>query len=235
MNLFSSLKTIANWTLDLIFPIACIYCGKDGLFLCSDCQGKLERLENQFCLVCKKHAPFGKTHPACASRNKLDGIVSALPYANPQTKKLISTFKYEFIFDLAKPLSQIIIEACNNQELGNYFSDFTIIPVPLHRKRRNWRGFNQAELLAQSLGSNLQIPLDTNLVQRSKFTKPQVNLSAEERQQNIADAFKIKNPVYGKYLLVDDVVTTGSTLNEIAKLLKKSGAQEVWAVTIAHG
>jgi competence protein ComFC len=235
MKTISNLKKLTTFFADLIFPISCLVCGTDGTFLCPNCQDQLARIDNQLCIVCKKAAPFGKTHIDCVSKNTLDGIVSGLKYANPQVKKVVGTFKYEFISDLATPLAKILVESCKNLELGNYFETFTIIPVPLHKKRLNWRGFNQAELLGKALADEMNIPLDSSLISRDKFTKPQIDLSAEDRKKNISNAFGMESEASGKYLIVDDVVTTGSTLNEIAKLLKRQGASEVWAITLAHG
>jgi ComF family protein len=235
MGLVKYLKTLGRHTADLVFPIYCVVCDSDGQFLCVSCETKLERLEKQLCIVCKKPAPYGKTHPDCVTTNTVDGTISGLSYTDPKTKKLIGTFKYQFIHDLAPALSRMIVEAINNQGLEGYFSEFAIIPVPLHKHRFNWRGFNQAELLAESLAKDLNIYMDIHMVSRTKFTEPQINLKAEKRKTNIENAFSLTGSATGKYLLVDDVVTTGSTLNEIAKLLKKNGALEVWSATIAHG
>ena len=116
--------------------------------------------------------------------------------------------------------------------------DFIVIPVPLHKRRFAWRGFNQAQLLSQDLAGKLGLALDQNLVLRVKNTKPQVDLNREQRKANISDAFALRPDSLvtdKKFLLIDDVVTSGSTMNEIAKLLKKNKAAEVWAAAVAHG
>lgn len=235
MDILDSIKTLGLKALDLVFPVSCVVCGKEGEFLCRNCKNKLTPLPHQLCIVCKKPSAFGKTHADCVTRNTVDGIISALSYTDPKTKKLIGTFKYEFIHDLAPPLARMIADAIFSQGINNYFENFTVIPVPLHKRRLNWRGFNQAELLSKSLSEILGISLDDQLVVRNKFTKPQIELSAHERKSNIENAFEIKKESTSKYLLVDDVVTTGSTINELAKILKKNKAAEVWAATIAHG
>jgi competence protein ComFC len=236
MVIHQKLKTLGSFIADLVFPIYCLSCSMEGTFLCENCSIKLPRVENQLCIACQKPSPFGKTHTECASRNKIDGIISALPYSDPKIAKIIETFKYQFISDLAPKLSQILVNQIKDSNLGGYFSDFTIVPVPLHRRRLGWRGFNQAELIAQALAADLKIPIATELVKRSRFTVPQTKLKREQRAENIRDAFETTgNSTQQKYLLVDDVITTGSTLNEIARILKKSGSPEVWAVTVAHG
>lgn len=236
MKLVQNIKTLGQALADLVFPVYCLVCKKEGEFLCDSCALKLPGLEKQLCLVCEKPAPYGKTHPECSSKNKIDGIISALPYRDPKVSELIETFKYQFIHDLSPRLADLLIAEIKKQSLEGYFSEFTIIPVPLHKHRLNWRGFNQSELIAEALAQKLDIPVDKTLVERIRHTKPQVKMDRAKRLENITGAFKLNSPqTTDKYLLVDDVVTTGATLNEIAKLLKKGGAPEVWAVTVAHG
>lgn len=236
MSLIGTLKTLGQNFIDLVFPVFCLSCGTEEKgYLCVACLPKLPKLEKQLCIRCQKAAPFGKTHPECVSRNTVDGIISALPYSDPLIRKIIEVFKYNFVSELAQPLSFLLHQEIKKQNLGDYFKEFTIVPVPLHPRRFNWRGFNQAELLAKELSANLKIAYEP-LAVRSKFTKPQTELKKDQRALNIQNAFGLDKPdIAGKYLLVDDVVTTGSTLNELAKLLKKSGASEVWALTVAHG
>ena len=239
MNLINSFKTLGLWFLDLLFPISCLVCGADGKFACDNCLIGLPKLQQQQCLVCQTPSPFGKTHLNCVSKNTVDGSIAALPYKNPQIHKIIETFKYNFISDLALPLSQMIVGEIAKQNLSDYFQDFTVVPVPLHPRRFNWRGFNQAELLSAQLAENLKLKVDSKLVTRQKFTKPQVKLDAAQRRQNMDNAFVI-NPDAAvgagkKILLVDDVVTSGSTANELAKLFKRNHAAEVWLLTAAHG
>jgi ComF family protein len=236
MSYLENIKKLAQAFLDLLFPISCLVCGADGIFLCEKCFENLPRLDKQECLVCQTPSPFGKTHHNCASKNKIDGILSALPYQNRSVKKIIETFKYNFVSELKVPLGRLIVKTIRQENLTEYFNEFTIIPVPLHPRRYNWRGFNQAQLLADELSEILRIPVDNQTVTRFKFTKPQTKLTHDERKKNIENAFAIAGLVADKkFLLVDDVVTTGSTLNEIAKILKSAQAAEVWAITAAHG
>jgi len=236
MDIIKPLKTLGTNLFDLVFPVACINCGREGSFLCSVCLPKLERLPNQWCVVCHKPAPYGKTHGDCVSRNTVDGSVSALNYKNPEVKRTIETFKYKFIETLSESLVARLAREIKTQGLDEYFQEFVLIPVPLHKKRFNWRGFNQSELLATSLSATLGIPINQDIIARIKNTKPQTKLTKEERKKNLNNAFSLNDESNnGKFLLVDDVVTSGSTINEMAKALKKAGAAEVWAVTVAHG
>lgn len=236
MNYLEQLKKLGQAILDLVFPISCLVCGADRTFLCEKCFSNLPRLDKQQCLACQTPAPFGKTHPDCATKNTIDGILSALPYQNRDVKKIIETFKYNFVSELKIPLGRTVIETIRKENLTEYFREFVIVPVPLHPRRYNWRGFNQAQLLADELSSILRIPVDNDTVTRFKFTKPQTKLTHDERKANIQNAFALNGLVADKkFLLVDDVVTTGSTLNEIARVLKHAQAKEVWAITAAHG
>lgn len=239
MGYLEGFKKLGHALLDLVFPITCLVCGRDGIYLCEKCLEKLPRLPHQFCIVCQQPAPFGKTHPDCRTKNTVDGSISSLPYKDPQISKIIETFKYNFVSDLAPILSNLMVEQIKAQGLADYFIDFELVPIPLHTRRFNWRGFNQAELLAQELAEQLNLKIINDLLIRKRFTKPQVKLTAEERKKNIDNAFAI-NPDASvgagkKILLVDDVVTSGSTANELAKLLKRSWVSEVWIVTAAHG
>ena len=236
MNYIKQLKRLGNAIIDLVFPISCLVCGTENTFLCDSCTAKLPRLEKQRCLVCQVAAPFGKTHPDCVTKNSVDGAVSALFYKDRNVQNIIQTFKYNFVSDLNTPLSALIIEAMEAQGLSDYFQEFIAVPVPLHPRRFNWRGFNQSELLAQSLAEKLNIHLDRQMIARNKYTQPQTRLTQHERRQNIAKAFTLTgNPINKKILLVDDLVTSGSTANEIAKLLKRENAAEIWIISAAHG
>lgn len=236
MNIGLQFKKLGQEFLDLVFPIYCLVCGRDGKYVCDDCKYKLPRLDKQQCLVCQSPSPYGKTHPECVTRNSVDGALSALTHKDKYVQKIIHVFKYNFVSDLANPLSELIAATIKNQGLEDYFNDFVIVPVPLHARRFNWRGFNQAALLAKSMGKQLGLKIDESVVSRQKFTQPQVKLNADERKKNLEGAFNLTgDPTNKKILLVDDVVTSGSTANELAKLLKRAHASEIWVVTAAHG
>lgn len=113
-----------------------------------------------------------------------------------------------------------------------------IVPVPLHRSRKAERGYNQAELLAKYLSSKLGIPLNSRNLIRTKATKIQNKLSRHEREQNLKDAFIIRQSNVFKdkrILLVDDIFTTGATVNECSRILMECGVKEVYVITIATG
>lgn len=229
-------KKTLEFILDLIFPVLCLNCGKEGDFLCAGCGQKLPHLVNQKCIVCALPSPFGKTHEHCRSQHTVDGMLVSLPYTDPLVKNLVATFKYKFIPPLADTLAIHALEEVRRQNLADYFSNFQIVPVPLHPRRLRWRTFNQAEMLSEIISKQLNIQVNSQLATRKKYTKPQARFKKHERTQNLANAFKLsEQSIDGRFLLVDDVITTGATVNELAKMLKKAGAKEVWALAAAHG
>ncbi len=147
-------------------------------------------------------------------------------------------FKYQpFVKDLAKTLASLIIIHFQLIEKGGNFSDFILIPVPLAKRKLKERGFNQAEEISKELSSFLAIPLISNCLIKTRETIPQVELATEARKENTKGAFLVKNKDLikeKKILLVDDIYTTGSTMEECARVLKTAGAKQAWGVVIAR-
>lgn len=224
--------------LDILFPKRCVSCGKFGAYFCPKCNAKIQYLENQFCPECTRPSIAGATHPSCQRKYTLDGILSAFYFSGP-AKAAIHKLKYKLISDLADELVEI---ALSNQEFTTILhniviKDFILIPVPLHRRRENWRGFNQAKALAEKIAKEFDFPFNDQILKRVKDTLPQVDLKREDRAENVSNAFQFssKREVSGKkFLLFDDVATTGATLKACAYVLKKAGAPSVWALTLAR-
>ena len=233
------INKVRKFILDLLFPQFCLGCQKEGDYLCQDCQATLEISQYRYCL-CKKpiRLPEGGKCRFCQSK-KLNGLYFALSYQNNLVQKLIRKFKYEiFLKELAKPLTSLIITYFQLLDNKPDFSNFILIPVPLEKKKLKKRGFNQAEEIAKEISIFLKIPLVNNILIKIRETLPQVELSDKEREENILGAFSCqnKNEIKGKkILLVDDVYTTGSTLEECARVLKEAGAKEVWGLVVARG
>lgn len=221
------LDKIKNFILDLFFPKKCLGCGKHNTYLCEECFKKISN-NGWVSLNCQKE--FG-----------LDRIISAAGYVDPLTRDLIKALKYGFARELAKPLSRLMIKHLESISFVSTISiNSTIItPVPLHFFRLHERGFNQAELIAQEIAAHFQLPIKTDILKRIRPTQRQADLKDnKERKNNIKDAFEIIDfePIKGKVvLLIDDVITSGATLSEAAKILKLNGAKEVWAITVARG
>jgi ComF family protein len=144
----------------------------------------------------------------------------------PALREIIHHLKYSDRVSLAKPLGDILTE-CLKREA---FTGNLVVPVPLHRSRERLRGYNQAELIASRLG----LPMTTRLLRRRKNTPSQTGLTRNERKRNLASAFEVRAELKGTIIVVDDVYTTGSTMNEIARTLKRGGAERVEALTVAR-
>jgi ComF family protein len=160
--------------------------------------------------------------------------VAVLPYhENQLIGKIIENFKYHYIEELSGVMEVLIKQFIkNNREF--FVGIEQILPVPLHPRRLAERGFNQAEIIARILASELSLSVVT-ILQRSLFTEQQARLSKVERHKNVEGAFVASTSSSGRILLVDDVFTTGATMQECAKVLLESGAKEVIGFTLARG
>ena len=237
--------------LDLIFPQKCLGCGKTGGYFCSFCLNLVSLEPKRICSACQKSSLGGFTHPGCRTPQGLDGLTSIFAYKGV-VKKAITKLKYKFVSDLAQDLVELFLSFCGEDRVFSIFclsrgealrgsqNDVFFVPVPLHSSRKRWRGFNQAELLGKMMSSNLGIKFLPEALKRVKKTKPQVKLNKEERKKNIQGAFELnKNHKsliidHPSFIIFDDVWTSGETLKEAAKVLKRNGAQKVWGLTIAR-
>ncbi|MBI2577938.1 MAG: ComF family protein [Candidatus Wildermuthbacteria bacterium] len=195
--------------------------------------------------------PINRIPQFFGSNHDLSGLFYAASYTESLIQRTIKKYKYEpFIKDLSSSLAFLIIShlmladkpilpifsAAKTNTIKT--SEYLLVPVPLHKKRLRWRGFNHAELLAKELSLGLAIPLAANLLVKTKATLAQAELSEKERKTNVKDAFRVISPSSVKnknILLVDDVYTTGSTLRECAKVLKKAGAFRIFGIVAARG
>ncbi len=223
--------------LDFLFPRRCLSCGKPGFYICSKCQLKIQWANNQICPVCERPAIGGATHPRCQTRYSLNGLTSFWVYEGI-IKKAIKDLKYRLVSDLAKEL--IFLLRLNDSSIFQHIDkDTVLVPVPLHKSRFNWRGFNQAEILGKNLAEKLKIQFFPEFLLRTRATKPQVELKEKERRENIKNAF-IVNPKFSdfpsgrRFIIFDDVWTTGATLRTCGTILKRAGVKTVWGLTIAR-
>ncbi len=219
--------------LDFIFPKKCVSCGRFGAYICFECLKKIEPIDQPICSVCQRQAIGGKTHPGCLKKFGLNGLIVGCRYRGV-IRRAIFQVKYRWTFDVAKVLVDLLSE---NIWKFSVPKNYILVPIPLHRKRENWRGFNQSERFCRIMAEKFGVSTSSVLVKVLE-TRPQVGLTREERRKNIRGAFQISQSekVKGKsYILVDDVFTTGSTMNEACRVLKAAGAGEVWAMAIALG
>jgi len=222
-----------NAFLEMIFPVRCVGCGTEGEWFCKGCTDKIQLNKIQHCPVCWRENFNGKVCENC--RSELAGVWVAASYrCNPELAAVIKTLKYKFSESLVQNLSEILVTTALPKD---YSESQVVVPVPLHRKRQRWRGFNQAELLVRPVAEKLNLPFE-NMLLRVKNTPQQACLARHERLQNLRGAFAISpkfSPQNKIILLIDDIASTGATLSECAKTLKKAGAREVWGLVIARG
>ena len=242
--------------LDFIFPKKCVGCGKFGQYFCKGCLAQIEFAEKPICPVCQRQSIEGRTHPGCVGKYRLDGLVVACRYSGP-VKRAIAKVKYKWVWDIEKVFVELLVKNLWRFDLPE---NVILVPVPLHFKRKNWRSFNQSEILAEAISLKFKVPYSTALF-RNRETKTQVGLKREERQKNVKGAFalrftrdvkmrsfdfvtsrrdfaqdKIMTDVRGKnIILVDDVFTSGATMAECANVLKRAGAKSVWGMAVALG
>ena len=226
----------------LLYPATCAVCGNNvraGEYLCNGCEAKIVRIAPPFCERCSE--PFeGSISIAfscanCAHRTiYFDAAVAAFR-GRGIVREVIHEFKYNRQIHLRHLVGRWLCAALDDERLRNHQFD-VIVPVPLHPARQRERGFNQANLLAELLGGHTSIPC-RSLLKRIRYTTTQTALDRSERMENLHNAFRLRKnaDVRGlRVLLVDDVLTTGSTLSECARVLKRAGALSVHAATAAR-
>jgi len=234
------LDDVKNLLLDTLFPIECLGCEAEGLFLCPGCQTTVRRLSYQQCVVCRMPSAFGFTHQRCAKETYPAGLISALDYHDPLVAQAIIWGKYKFLPETYRILARLLagyIEQYNYQKL---FTDVMLCPIPLAKTRLRWRGFNQSMVIADVLSKHFSVPI-IELLSRVKSTKTQKDLTKTERAHNVADAFQITklpansvlSPDTG-IILIDDVITSGATLLAAATELRKHFPNEVFLLTLAR-
>ena len=231
-----------KFLLDILFPQFCFGCGKEGSLICKDCLSTIGIAEYQFCPFCAvPKRVIGEGKCKIHQKMKLAGIFAATSYKNALVKKLITQFKYEpFLKNLSLPLAYLIIAhflLSENKTIFKTPEKSLLVPVPLSCFKKRQRGFNQSEEIAKELSKFFKIPYQFNNLTKSKKTQPQIELKRKGRAENVKDSFKLKNPqlVQGKTIfLVDDVFTTGATMEEATRVLKEAGTKEVWGIAVAR-
>lgn len=214
---------------DFLFPVKCVSCGRQDYILCDNCRKNIKIFDEGFCFSCLIKREDFSVCPNCKQKTFLDGVFILGDYKDYALKKLIWDLKFNFIKDRAEPLSTLLFNRFKNIDKNN----FTVTAIPLHEKRLKQRGFNQSEIIAKSFAKNLSISYENYLI-RDKNTESQKDLTRFERKINMDNVFKISLEVNGKNIyLVDDVITTGATLESAAKTLKENGAIKVWGVVLA--
>lgn len=217
--------------LDIVFPKTCLECGREGVYICPNCLAKV-RLAKPICPVCEKASIDGLTHVICSKKLGLDGLISIWEYEGV-IRRAILALKFKYSTEVGKELSARFLAYTNNFFLPKAE---VLVPIPIFWYRENKRGFNQSSEVGKHVASFVKVGFEPNLLARSKSSKPQVELSGEARRENLKGVFSL-NPnikMPDSIMLFDDVFTTGSTLKEAAKVLKRAGVSKVWGLTIAR-
>lgn len=222
----SSTTIVLDKVLDVLFPRYCEGCGKTGGYLCSSCTKS-------------KLAYLPPDEISIQSEYPLADIIGITAY-NKFLERYLTDIKYEMYYKMLDDLYPVIGNFLTDRKwVKELITQFDMITyVPLSKKRMRWRGFNQSELLARHLSSFVGVPC-LKLLNRTTHARPQMGLSRAERLQNVHGAFDVipgqKSKIYrARILIVDDVVTTGATLNHCAKVLHNSGAAEVMGFVLAR-
>jgi len=229
--------------LSLFFPPHCASCGVDterGVHLCEKCAARARPIKAPFCRRCSE--PFdgaidGEFECANCGDRELHFECAVAPYlSRGVVRDFIHRFKYSHERFLRVPLAAWLADALDDERIRSRAFD-AIVPVPLHPARFRERGFNQAALLAGLLSARAGVPL-LDCLERTRYTTTQTRLDRHERMENLRNAFRVRHSaaVQSRHLLlVDDIFTTGSTVEECARILRLAGAASVRVATVARG
>jgi ComF family protein len=243
-KLLHSLLELKDDLLDFVYPQHCAICKKylrrEEKDICEVCWKGLVTLPDSFCPYCKLFIEKGDTECSfCKSAGEFSEdhkilLVRSLGRFDDYYRELIHRFKYGKKIPLGRRLGQRLGETIDDDSIF-LKADF-LIPVPLHKSRYRERGFNQSDILAEGISKVIGLSVLKSVLKRKKNTKDQTDLSFQQREENVRGAFVVSEPemINGKkIILVDDVITTGATLSECARMLKQAGAEKILGMTIA--
>ncbi len=206
---------IINYIFDILFPKYCLSCNQEGQYFCSACRQKpFKQWDGQLTVSGEKY---------------FDALYCLGDYEDEVLGKLIKTCKYRFVKELTIDLAKLLIQEIRDKEYRG-----VVVTVPLSKRRERWRGFNQSEEIGRTISGELNLEFRSCLV-RVKHKKAQAKLSEKERQENMSGCFEVRGEIPERVILIDDVITTGTTVNECARVLKENGAGYITVLTIAKG
>lgn len=221
--------------LEFIYPTVCLICDstieKPGELICPDCWQKIDTFDYIFCGNCEQIISSGPNCPRCGVENSFP--FAALGNFGDPLGEMIRQFKHHGFTKLGMSLTHLFIK--KHKELIESTETDIIVPVPLHSIRLKLRGFNQAEIIADIIGKEFSIGVDNYSLRKIRNTRDQKMLDHDKRIENIKGAFKVfGNDLTGKkILLIDDVITTGATLNECRKVITETGGSVVLSAVLA--
>ena len=238
-------KQLTQPLVEVFFPSSCLHCGdaveySDFQFLCRVCSRELFLSKPPICSTCG-YPFFGmlagpRVCPHCVELDPLFKQGKTLFLAKGPARSIIHVLKYQSGFYVLEDVKVMIAKVPHYKE---YFDGAILIPVPLHPTKERERGFNQSLVIAKSLNEATEAKDLQNLLVRTMYTQTQTRLSRAARHQNVKNAFALASDAVvipnQTYILVDDVITTGSTLNACAAVLREAGANQVKVATLGHG
>lgn len=205
--------------IDWLFPKNCIGCGKGDKYICNLCEGKMKMGE-------------------LIRKDGFEGIITIYKY-DSLIKKMIEKIKYEFVADAIDEMAKLVVKKLliDYPNIVKYWQNenFCVVPIPLHKQRENWRGFNQSEILALKLSNILKLECKNNIIVRDIKTKNQAMIkNRQEKRKNFVNVFQMVSGIIApqKVILVDDVITSGATMTAALKILKNSGTDQGWALAL---
>lgn len=208
--------------LDLLFPPVCVGCRRIGRWICPRCWRTVPWYDTCEYLDILQHTP------ADDPSHHLQRVYAVTEFSGV-AREAVHAFKYHRRFAIASLMGMLMADMVVERDID------LVISVPLHRKRRRRRGYDQAAMLAKHVARSLNVKHEANLIRRVKQTKEQNTLSREERHANVSGAFKVRRSFSGeRVLLIDDVYTTGATMHELARVLRNAGAGQVIGVVFAR-
>lgn len=230
------MKNIKEKCLDILYPPRCPVCNRildDRMrSTCEECGEAFHAITDHYCMRCGR--PVRETEEYCSEcicRNRSFRQGRGVFLYNTQMKQSLLRYKFYGSREYGKYYAECICRYAGD-DIRRWNPD-VIVPVPMHRRKQRMRGYNQAADLAERIGGMLGIPVADDIVYKAKETKAQKKLDASERKRNLKDAFRTSYPVDGlKILIVDDVYTTGSTVEAMAECLLEAGAREVYFATL---
>ena len=225
--------------ISLLYPRHCPVCDevvpRVGMYICPACKNKLEYVQGAICIKCGKQVSEQEEMCIDCKENTHFFDTGVALYKYPCVRQGIYRMKYKGRKEYLDFYSQEVVERLGEQL--RLWNPDAIIGVPLHKARERKRGYNQAEILASQIGDKMGIPFEKKMVLRQKNTLPQKGLDAFQRQNNLKKAFIISQNVVklNTIVIIDDIYTTGSTMDAVASILKASGVQRVYCLTLAIG
>jgi ComF family protein len=233
-----TIKKVKDLVLEILFPIFCIECRKEGEWWCKQCLLDIHFEAVNNCPICGQLSSVGRVCETCETKSCLAGVNAVFKYQpGSAVSKLLKQYKYQGARDIEKIWSTIF--TMWKFDLSTVIENdvCTIMPVPLHPRRLRERGFNQAVYMAKSFNQHHPTwGYDDQSLIRVKYTQQQARLSGDKRRNSMQGVFGWKSmcPAPEQVILVDDVFTTGSTMQECAQVLKEAGSAKVWGIVLAR-